>query len=138
MPLDSAPECVEIIVTKWMDGMDVYRYGINENVAIKHISTCNYEDLQEEPTRLLEYIQAHVPLLREDSSSPYFTLMATKPPVDNTRAVSWEDVPVLLHARDLIQHYVQVYDEDESFSIDSLLTQAWVRSGSRKGESVQG
>jgi hypothetical protein len=69
---DICPDDVESSVEIWGDGLRTLCFAFDESTRVKHIYTCNKEELQEEPTFLLREFQMNVALSREHGAHASF------------------------------------------------------------------
>jgi len=109
---------------------------VKNGVSLRHIFTGNQENLQIEPTTLLERIQCDVLLKKEDPSSPYF--MHTTTLIPDSHDTQGATVPAgtsaairsICHA---LTELVEGYGEIAKPRFGELLIRAWVATGSKKG-----
>ncbi len=123
---------------------------------LKHVFTCNSEELQREATPLFSRIQRDVCLSKKIGDSgrfcflplgamilmrligPYFKCeisdsYASKRDKYAFSCMTWEKAPqVVRDAQDLMMHMGRSYGEDQDFVVDWLTILGWISSGNRK------
>jgi hypothetical protein len=75
-PSDICPDDAESSVEIWGDGLRTFCFALDESTRVKHIYTCNKEELQEEPTFLLREFQMNVALSREHGTRASFACVS--------------------------------------------------------------
>ncbi|KAJ8094449.1 hypothetical protein PM082_010883 [Marasmius tenuissimus] len=143
LPNNIVPSFIDPLVTDWEDGRRtfVYKTGLSE---IKHVSTCNFPDVQEEQTELFASLQGNVLLRREpEDSRPYFSLAAAETSSGfslanayNAPTFTWNEVPPCVkQSKEMLSFLARYYGEVEYANITNLLLLAWTADGRRKADT---
>ncbi|KAK2467166.1 hypothetical protein APHAL10511_000715 [Amanita phalloides] len=161
---------VDVRVADWDDGMRTVKYRAmtiegalarrdreneeeeegqvvwtGEGGILKHVFTCNAEDLQREATPLFARIQEEVCLSkRMGDAGMYFKCDISDKYVHAGRKgfsrKTWGEAPQSVRdAQELMEFMGRSYGEDDGFAVDQMTITGWVSSGTRKAtEKVTG
>ncbi|KIJ65344.1 hypothetical protein HYDPIDRAFT_110377 [Hydnomerulius pinastri MD-312] len=135
-PVNNVPSFIPCRERSWDEGMQYWTYLIKDDVSVQHVFTRNEEHLQTEATSLLEDIQRDVLLSKEESSSPYFVHTT---PISYANGASEATIPgntpaCVRSAFHCLVRLAERYGEISNIRFDRCLIQAWVTSGSKKGQ----